>query len=482
THTVETIDLNAPNPAWTLVAPMNFPRRQHNATLLPDGTVLVTGGTQGQNFDNLDQGEPVHVAEIWDPGSGVWIKMAAESVDRCYHSTSVLLPDGRVFSGGGGEYAPVVGVDQSNPPVNTHANAQIFSPPYLFKGPRPVINGGPKNVNYGSAFNIETPNANDIGMVTWIRLSSVTHSCNMNQRINFLAFEKGANQLKVKAPANANVCPPGHYMLFVLDHNKVPSVAHIIQITAPVAAEVAPAGAALTAPAAAAGHAAVAPAAVAPAPVALSPLEKDAIIRRREPKPPVVVGVTPTCPYGISACWGGAYEALRRLPGVREVRPLPNPYDSTAFVYLHTAGLPDLDAWAAHFKEIANGTHLLRGVEVTVEGKVKSQGENNLVLSGTDHRPPLLLTPILPGDKVQWDATKKSPKPLEFAEQAAWQELEKQITLAGGSQTATITGPLRKNGDNYILEVRQFTADHAVTPTADPGTINQTADARPLSP
>jgi galactose oxidase len=473
THTVETIDLNAVDPAWTIVAPLNFPRRQHNATLLPDGTVLVTGGTQGQDFDNLTPGEPIHAAELWNPATGAWTKLAPESVDRCYHSTAVLLPDGRVFSGGGGEYAPVVGVDQANPPANTHANAQIFSPPYLFKGQRPVISNAPKSVTYGAAFNVETPAPNDIGMVTWIRLSSVTHSCNMNQRINFLTFERGANQLMVKAPATANACPPGHYMLFLLDHNKVPSVARIIQITAPVAPAhaIAPATPELAVAAIAAAPAATPE----PAAIALGPVERDAQIRRREPKPPIVVGVTPTCPYGISACWGGAYEALSRLPGVRKVLPLPNAYDSTAFVYLHNGGLPDLDAWAVHFKEIANGTHLLRGVEVTLEGMVRSQAEDSLILSGTDHRPPVLLSPILPGDKVQYDATKKSPKPLEYAEQAAWQELQKQTSSAGGSLTATVTGPLLKNGDNYMLEVREFAIEHPVNQSTE-NPVAQTTD------
>ena len=115
TNIVEIIDLNAPKPAWAVAAPMKFRRRQHNATLLPDGTVIVTGGSQGSDFDNLGPGQPVHTPELWDPSKGTWTPLAPEAVDRCYHSTAVLLPDGRLFSGGGGEYAPVVGVSQSNP-------------------------------------------------------------------------------------------------------------------------------------------------------------------------------------------------------------------------------------------------------------------------------------------------------------------------------------------------------------------------------
>lgn len=212
---------------------MKFRRRQHNATLLPDGTVLVTGGTEGAGFDNLDPGQPIHTPELWDPSSGTWAQMAPEEIDRCYHSTAVLLPDGRILSGGGGEYAPQNGI--SNPPINTHANAQLFSPSYLFKGARPIITKAPAKVAYGEAFEVETPAPSEISRVSWIRLPSVTHSFDQNQRINSLNFQRGAKQVTVTAPANGNICPPGHYMLFLLNQNKVPSIAAIIQITAAAA-------------------------------------------------------------------------------------------------------------------------------------------------------------------------------------------------------------------------------------------------------
>lgn len=113
TNLAENIDLNDANPQWKPTSPMHFARRQHNATILPDGTVLVTGGTRGLpgnppwlSFDNVRPGAPVHAAELWDPVTGKWTVMAAEDVDRCYHSTALLLPDGRVWSAGGGEYAP----------------------------------------------------------------------------------------------------------------------------------------------------------------------------------------------------------------------------------------------------------------------------------------------------------------------------------------------------------------------------------------
>ncbi len=117
---------------------MHFARRQHNATLLPDGTVLVMGGTQGNGgesngFNDLTPGQPIRSAELWDPKTGHWTLMARASVDRCYHSVAVLLPDATVLSAGGGEYRPNNNLDRENNPNDSHKNAQIFSPPYLFR-------------------------------------------------------------------------------------------------------------------------------------------------------------------------------------------------------------------------------------------------------------------------------------------------------------------------------------------------------------
>jgi hypothetical protein len=85
---------------------------------------------------------------------------------RGYHSNALLLPDGRVLVAGGGHPNPAGGAAEDN--------AEIYSPPYLFKGVRPVITNAPTRVNYGRAFVVTTPDANAIASVTWIRLSSTT--------------------------------------------------------------------------------------------------------------------------------------------------------------------------------------------------------------------------------------------------------------------------------------------------------------------
>src|SRR5206468_11436168 len=113
---------------------------------------------------------------------------------------------------------------------NGHPEVELFSPPYLFAGARPTITAASSSVGYGQTFSVQTPDAANIAAVTWIRLPSVTHAFDQNQRINRLSFTRGNGTLSVTAPNNANVTPPGHYMLFILNGQAVPSVATIVQI------------------------------------------------------------------------------------------------------------------------------------------------------------------------------------------------------------------------------------------------------------
>jgi hypothetical protein len=213
TSSAEVINLNQPAPSWRQVSPMNNSRRHPTTTLLPDGKVLVTGGSCGSQYD--DQTCPVLPAEMWDPVLEKFDTMASMDAYRGYHSTALLLPDARVLVAGG---------DQGP------RAQQIYSPPYLFKGARPTITSSPTNVVYGNAFFVGTPDGANIGAVNWIRLGSVTHAFNQNQRINRLTFTAATNGLNITAPSNPNLCPPGHYMLFILDRNGVPSVSRIIHI------------------------------------------------------------------------------------------------------------------------------------------------------------------------------------------------------------------------------------------------------------
>jgi hypothetical protein len=457
TTLVEIIDLNSATPEWQQTSPLHFPRRQHNATVLPDGTVLVTGGTQGDGgptggFNDVTPGEPIHAAESWDPVSGEWTVLAAESVDRCYHSTAVLLPDGRVLSAGGGEYQPVMGVLQPNNPNETHANAQVFSPPYLFRGIRPDILEAPAVIHYGQAFEVTSSQAASIAMASLVRLGSCTHSFDQNQRLCFLPSTASAGAVTLIPPANANLCPPGHYLLFLLNQDRVPSVGHIVQLTA-----TAPAAPAFRARAA--GAIAAPPnTAASPPNTAASPLSTAAPRSTSVALPnrrPVVVGVTAICPYGISACWGGAYHALTRLHGVQAVKSTPNADNSTAEVYLRHDGLPDVDLWPEQFVSIANGTHHWLGVEVTLSGWV-AVGPGALVLAGNDRRPPVTLAPLQAAHKIEWDHLKRARKPLTAAEHLAFEQLAAKARSSASDFPAVVTGPLLKTRAGFVLEVREF--------------------------
>ena len=204
-------------------SPMAFPRAYHNLTLLPDGTVLTSGGMS--TSDGVDLNRAVLPAEIWNPDTETWKTVASLSNGREYHSTALLLPDGRVLMAGGGQLP-------GSPAVNQN-NAEIYSPPYLFKGTRPTITAAPTtSVQYGSSFTVTTPDAANIASVSLIRTPSVTHAFDQNQRFQWLNFTKGSGQLTVTAPASANVAPPGYYMLFIVNTNGVPSVSKFIRFPA----------------------------------------------------------------------------------------------------------------------------------------------------------------------------------------------------------------------------------------------------------
>jgi hypothetical protein len=183
--------------------------------------VLATGG--GPTTAPTDTAHAILPAEVWSPATETWTTLAAMSGPRLYHSEALLLPDARVLVLGGGRFDDVtVPTDQFN--------AEFFSPPYLFKGPRPVIASAPATLQLGGTFSVQTPDAARIASVSLIRLASVTHAINMAQRFVPLSFTAAAGSLTVTAPPDANVATPGNYMLFLVDTNGVPSVAAPVRL------------------------------------------------------------------------------------------------------------------------------------------------------------------------------------------------------------------------------------------------------------
>jgi PKD repeat protein len=205
------IDMNAADPQWEETAPMAFPRRRMNTPILADGSIMAVGGTRQAD----DATQAVLEGEIWSPTTKQWTRVAAMSEARMYHSTALLLPDGRVVTAGGESTGRL--------------HAQVYSPPYLFKGPRPEITDSPSSVPYSRTFTVDT-NASDIDKVAIIRPSGVTHAIDMNERYVPLSFSASDTQLTVTGPANANEAPPGYYMLVVVNSNGVPSVAKWVHL------------------------------------------------------------------------------------------------------------------------------------------------------------------------------------------------------------------------------------------------------------
>jgi Domain of unknown function (DUF1929)/Bacterial Ig-like domain (group 1)/Kelch motif len=238
TATAETIDLTSASPTWQFTAPMQFRRRHLNSTILPDGEVLVTGGVDGgtsgtgttaiYNFNDLSN--PHREAEIWNPKTGQWTTLAANARPRGYHSVSILLPDGTVLHGSGGDAQIPPQNPNAGAPYPNEKNHEIFSPPYLFKGARPTISSAPATVGYGATFSVATPNAAQVTEVRWIRVGAVTHAFDMSARANTLSFTRTATGVDVKAPATGEIAPPGYYLLFILNRNGVPSEGQFIRI------------------------------------------------------------------------------------------------------------------------------------------------------------------------------------------------------------------------------------------------------------
>ena len=161
----------------------------------------------------------VHQAELWNPDTGVWSTLSANAVNRAYHAVSLLLPNGSVLHGASG--------DATAPRETSH---EIFLPPYLFKGRRPEIASVPPVVGYGQRFEVQTSYAGQVTRATLVRLGSVTHTIDQNTRFLPLPTTSGTAWITITAPENPNLAPPGHYMLFLLNRNGVPSEGKIIQL------------------------------------------------------------------------------------------------------------------------------------------------------------------------------------------------------------------------------------------------------------
>ncbi|MGQ0591644.1 MAG: galactose oxidase-like domain-containing protein [Gammaproteobacteria bacterium] len=219
TLTAEVIDLSESTPQWRQTGFLNHKRVQQNAVLLPNGRVLAVGGSAK---NNVAEGSG-RISELYDPdaGQGQWTDVAQQTYWRHYHSTALLLPDGRVASLGG------------NPKQRVYEqHIEIYSPPYLFTGtPRPTVTGVPAQIGYAAAFDVTTAAPAAIQEAVLMRPGATTHAFDMEQRLVELEIQAVLGSgLRLVGPPNANIAPPGYYMLFLIDSEGVPSVASFVRL------------------------------------------------------------------------------------------------------------------------------------------------------------------------------------------------------------------------------------------------------------
>ena len=219
-----TIDINTNNAVAAQTGNMNNRRAYGNAVVLPNGEVMAIGGQNVADIWNDDFA--VLGIELWNPNTGQWRNVAPMTVPRSYHSTALLLVDGRVYVAGGG-------LCSTNCPDANHPDAQIYSPPYLFNNngvlaTRPTITSAPTETDWNTNMVVNTNST--ISNFVLQRMTAVTHSTSNGQRRITVSYtNNGGNQYSIQVP-NRNILPPGNYMLFAFNNNGTPSIAKVINI------------------------------------------------------------------------------------------------------------------------------------------------------------------------------------------------------------------------------------------------------------
>jgi Domain of unknown function (DUF1929) len=238
TPTTESVSMLDPEVGSTDGRSLNVARAFENTVLLPDLSMVTIGGGAGPsavaflsyyNVGDAREAARLRTVELWDPKSGRWSLGPPEAQARAYHSVALLLPDGRVLSAGD-DYHEDLYYNQ-NPPRDRRliGTAQIWSPPYLFRGPRPVILSAPTKISWAGRFSLRFRGGATHAVL--IAPGSVTHSVDFNQRlVSLRVVSSHAGRMALVAPPTADIAPPGPYMLFVLNPRGVPSVAKWVQI------------------------------------------------------------------------------------------------------------------------------------------------------------------------------------------------------------------------------------------------------------
>ena len=241
---------------------LSVPRWYGTQVLLPTGEVATFSGSDRDEVVGPGTEIPVKSTEIFDPETKKWRVDGEGHNPRTYHNTAVLMTDGRVLVGG---HAPISTLYAKNvtlapgvtgPNEGRDPSFEIFSPPYLKRGPRPTIESVavagqpaetgavPVSADYGKTMVVTIGNdARDISSVVLVRFPSLTHLVDGDQRsVELRIVKREGGTLTVAMPDDPNVLPAGPYMLFVnreTTNGPVPSVSRTVFAGTPVPATLA---------------------------------------------------------------------------------------------------------------------------------------------------------------------------------------------------------------------------------------------------
>ena len=228
TARTDIIDLNEPRPAYRPGPDLPRPARYLSTVVLPDDSVLTTGGSSGYRGGPY-RGRPrsdLFNAQIYRPSTNRFEPAADSTVGRNYHSEAILLADGRVITLGSDPLYDRTGTA----PGTFEQRIEVYSPPYLFRGARPRITGGPPALGRGASAVFGTPDAARITAARLVRPSAVTHVLDVDQRSVKLDLAPAPGGVRVTVPQRRGLVPSGWYMLFLLDRRGVPSPARWVQV------------------------------------------------------------------------------------------------------------------------------------------------------------------------------------------------------------------------------------------------------------
>jgi len=224
TGRIDVVDLKRSAPRWQPAGALPEPTRYPGAVITPNDKVIIAGGSRGYRGAHASDILECH---LYDPRTGKLTSLANPSVGRDYHSEALLLPDGRILTLGGD---PLYHDKLDTANGYFEQRIEIYTPPYLYNGPRPRLTAGPQQLTRGGTAVFTTPRAAEIASARLMRPSAATHVTDLEQRSIALGVRRTASAVALTVPSSAGLVPPGWYMLFVTNRQGSPSIARWVHV------------------------------------------------------------------------------------------------------------------------------------------------------------------------------------------------------------------------------------------------------------